>query len=101
MNEPSANQKGRVRILLLEANRADAELCIHKLTSAGLATEVDVVNSSEQIIEEALANPYDMVLSDYRLPSWSGMGSLSGWRCSGREIPLDQVSRTLVDCFAI
>jgi len=101
MNEPSANQKGRVRILLLEANRADAELCIHKLTSAGLATEVDVVNSSEQFIEKALANPYDIVLSDYRLPSWSGMEALRWLRSSGRDIPLVLVSGTLGDELAI
>ena len=101
MNEPSANQKGRVRILLLEANRADAALCIHKLTSAGLATEVDVVNSSEQFIEKALANPYDIVLSDYRLPSWSGMEALRWLRSSGRDIPLVLVSGTLGDELAV
>lgn len=99
MNEPSA--KGRIRILLLEDNRADAELCIHKLENSGLPAEVDVVNTSEQFIEKALANSYEIVLSDYRVPSWSGMEALRWLRASGRDIPLILVTGTLGDELAI
>ena len=101
MSEPSTNQKGRIRILLLEDNRADAELCIHKLESSGLTAEAEIVNTSQQFIEKALANPYDIVLSDYRLPSWSAMEALRWLRASGRDIPLIVVTGTLDNELAI
>ena len=96
MSEPST-----IRILLLEDNRADAELCIYKLTSSGLPVDVDVVNTSQQFIDKALANPYDIVLSDYRLSNWSGLDALRWLRSSGRDIPLILVTGPLGEELAI
>ena len=40
-------------------------------------------------------NPYDVVLTDYNLPSWNGMGTVEVLRREDRDIPVVLVSGSL------
>ncbi|HYL12856.1 MAG TPA: PAS domain S-box protein [Terriglobales bacterium] len=95
MTEPRADEDGTIRILMLEDNQADADLCTRKLRSAGLPVDVDVVKTSQEFIERAAAQVYDIVLTDYRLSHWSGLDAVHWLRSSGRDTPLILFTDTL------
>jgi len=65
-----------VRLLFLENESADVELCTAELKRAGLKAEVDVVEGREQFLEKVRASHYDLILADYRLPQWTGTEAL-------------------------
>lgn len=101
MAAPTLAPSETIRILLLEDNPADADLCVQELRSAGLQVEVDVARVSQQIRERVGSRMYDVILSDYRLPEWNGLGALKWFRSSGYNRPLILVTRTLGDELAI
>jgi PAS domain S-box-containing protein len=101
MTEPRTDRDKTIRILILEDNQADADLCIGALTSAGLPVDVDVVNTSKKFVERALAHDYDIVVADYRLSHWSGLDALHWLRSSGRDTPFILVTDTMFPELAI
>jgi len=90
-----------VRILLLEDNPVDADLCIRKLKSAGLSVQVDVARSAAEFMERVPRCSYDLVLTDYRLPDWNGLDAFTWLRSSGHSVPFILVTGTLGDELAI
>ena len=87
-----------LRVLFVEHSAVDIELCAHELRRAGYRVEIDVA-STRRRYEELLAagKAYDLVLSDYRLPGWSGMDALDHLRASGSELPFVLVTGSLGD----
>jgi signal transduction histidine kinase len=87
-----------LRVLFVEHSAADVELCVHELRRAGLEVEVDVAPTREEY-ESLLASgkAYDVVLSDYRLPGWTGMDALDLLRAVDRELPFVLVTGSLGD----
>jgi DNA-binding NtrC family response regulator len=67
MAEPTLAPNETIRILLLEDNPADAEMCVRKLKSAGLQVEVDVARVAQEFMERAGSRTYDVILSDHRV----------------------------------
>ena len=61
-----------LRLLLVEDSAADAELLTVALEWAGYALTTRVV-SAEQALRDALTESWDIVISDYVLPGFSGM----------------------------
>jgi PAS domain S-box-containing protein len=66
-------REGTLRVLLVEHDPDDAELCISALHAAEITVQVDVVCSPESYLRFLRLHTYDVVLSDYRIPGWSGM----------------------------
>lgn len=89
-----------IRILLLEDNQADADLCIRKLSSA-LRVEVDLARDSREFMEYVYSQPYDVILSDYRLPDWNGRDAFEWFRSAGYHTPFILVTGTLGDELAV
>ena len=65
-----------VRILYLEDNKRDAELVTEILTAMPLRPKVDHVDSGASYQEKINRNRYDLILSDYSIPGYSGMEAL-------------------------
>jgi PAS domain S-box-containing protein len=87
----------RLRVLLVEDDPADAELVLHELKRSDFDVVSTAVGTRGQL-EEALRDPaYDVVLSDYNLSGWNGMGVLEELRSRGLHIPLILVTGTLGD----
>ncbi len=85
----------RVHVLLLEDDASDAELAARALTAAGFAVSFDRVET-EAAFNAALARGgYDLVLSDYNLPSFNGLRALEIFRASGIDLPFVLVSGAL------
>ena len=79
------------RLLHLEDSEADHELAMAHLRRFGmpvLATRVE----SRQEFAQALTGEWDLILSDYNLPDFTGVQALQMMRESGREWPFILVS---------
>jgi diguanylate cyclase (GGDEF)-like protein len=77
-----------VRLLFLENESQDVELCMAELKRAGLRATVDVVEAREQFTQIVQANQYDLILADYRLHQWTGTEALLLLRQYGITVPL-------------
>jgi diguanylate cyclase (GGDEF)-like protein/PAS domain S-box-containing protein len=94
-NEPEAPQKSDVdlpqpkvlRILCAEDVPADAELYLRVLQDAGYEVAADVVSTREEFSRKLESGSYDVVLSDHRMPSWSGTDALEALKRSTKDIP--------------
>ena len=65
-----------MRILYLEDNPVDVELSRAALDKDGLKYEMTVVDTREDYVAALEAGGYDLILADYHLPSFDGMGAL-------------------------
>jgi len=90
-----------LRILIAEDNSADLELTILELRKSGMDVEIDTVITRTAFAEKLRSHTVDMVLSDYRMPGWTGMDAFSEIVKSGQDIPLILVTGTLGDLKAV
>jgi diguanylate cyclase (GGDEF)-like protein/PAS domain S-box-containing protein len=92
-----------IRILFVEDNPADFELCLLALKRAKLSFHADIVVKATEFEERLLSAPYDIIVADYKLPGWTGMEALKFSRDCGKDIPFILVTgalgdETAVDC---
>jgi PAS domain S-box-containing protein len=87
--------KSLLRILVVEDSEDDAELVVREFQRGGYQVEFDRVQT-KAAMEEALTNhPWDVILSDYSMPTFSAMGALSTLKASGLDIPFLVISGTI------
>jgi signal transduction histidine kinase len=80
-----------VRLLHIEDSEPDHALAMAQLRRAGLATEAERIESRAEL-ERALKRPWDVILSDYNLPGFTGLEALQMLRDSGSLMPFILVS---------
>jgi len=90
-----------LRILIAEDNPADLELTVGVLQKSGLDLEIDSVSTREGFAEKLQKRSVDMVLSDFRMPGWTGMDAFSEIVKSGQDVPMILVTGTLGDFQAV
>jgi PAS domain S-box-containing protein len=79
--------KGNIRILIVEDSRTDAVLLIHHLDKQGYEVTSERVETAESFNEALDAKEWDIVISDYVLPSFSGLDALKILRDRKIDIP--------------
>ena len=84
-----------IRVLVLEHSAPDVELCLQELDRAGVACEAEVAATREEFQSLLHMKPFDIILSDYRLPGWNGMDALEALKTSGKDIPFIMVTGTM------
>lgn len=84
-----------IRVLILEDSPQDAELMLLELRDAGFLFEHTLAEDQEQFHEALRAGQFDIVLSDYRLPGWTGLEALEDLRTFDKDIPFLLVTGTL------
>lgn len=89
-----AQSLGTIRILHLEDDPRDAALLRRQLERAGFSPEVTIVADQPEFLKALRAKPFDIILTDYSLPTWSGLGALELLHQEGCEIPCILVSGT-------
>lgn len=89
MERPSSQR--RVRVLHIEDSELDHALALTQLRRGGLDVEVLRVETQAHF-EHALQGDWDVILSDYNLPGFSGLAALDMLKASGRMIPFILVS---------
>ena len=80
-----------IRLLHLEDSEPDHALAMAQLQRAGLRVQALRIETREQFAL-ALSQPWDLILSDYNLPGFSGLQALKMLRESGRPLPFILVS---------
>jgi diguanylate cyclase (GGDEF)-like protein/PAS domain S-box-containing protein len=80
-------QKRIIRVLHLEDNPNDAELCRSELKKSRFDALIDVVQTAEDFSAYISSGQYDVILADYQLPGWDGMKALEVFRNTGYKAP--------------
>jgi len=94
---------GLLRVLFVEDSQTDVELCLQELKKEGFQVDSDVVETPAEFAQQIRSIPYDIVLSDYNLPTWTGMDALEYLQQQAKEIPFILVTgvlggETAVEC---
>jgi len=76
-----------LRVLFVEDDPKDLELSLMELQRSGFEIRGDVVQDPEEFMRRLRTTNYDIVLSDYRLPGWTGMEALECLQQEGKDIP--------------
>jgi len=84
-----------VRVLLVEDSDDDAFLLVHHLEQIAGGVEVERVDSADLLQAALSRKPWDIVVSDYRLPRFGGMEALAIVRRFDRDLPFILVSATI------
>jgi len=95
------SEETNIGILHVEDNPADAELVRATLTDAGLTCAITVVNSRKEFEKAVKGRRFDLILSDFSLPSFSGKDAFQIARVLTPETPFIFVSGTLGEDAAI
>jgi CheY-like chemotaxis protein len=83
-----------LRVLVVEDSDDDAILLVRALRRDGFAVEFERVETPAEL-ESALNSPWDLVISDYRMPSFNGLAALAVVRRRNATIPFVIVSATI------
>lgn len=86
-----------VRVLLVEDAELDARLIEAALTRSGLRVRLARVENEEQLRRALREASWDIVLTDFRLPSFDGLRVLRVLREEGVETPAILVTGTVGD----
>ena len=83
---------GDLRVLQVEDSVEDAELVVLELRRGGIKAESRRVEHARGMTEALSEEGWDIVLSDYRMPGFSGPQALELLQASGRDLPFILVS---------
>jgi CheY-like chemotaxis protein len=81
-----------LRVLIIEDNESDALLSIRQLEKAGYKTTHERVETSEQIKKALKENTWDIVFSDFQLPSLNAHETFSIFKTFNLKIPFILIS---------
>ena len=84
-----------LRVLIFEDHQEDVEISLRALETASYAVTADVVQTLEGFDKQLRSVPYDVILSDYRMPGASGMDAFAVTRELGSQIPFILVTGSL------
>lgn len=90
-----------IRVLMMEDNPIDADLCTRKLTEAGFILTCAIARTGAEFRDLAAHQSYDLVIGDYNLPDWNGLEAVRWLRSCGILIPFVLVTGRLGDELAI
>ena len=90
-----------LRALIAEDSEIDAELMVRELKRYGFAVDWQRVDSAVTLQEALSARRWDVVLSDYAMPGFSGAAALEIARASGLDLPFIIISGTIGEDTAV
>lgn len=93
--------KTDLRVLLIEDNPDDVELVLRSLRKSDYTVVSDVVQTPEEFTRQIRAANYDLILTDYNLPRWSGMAALELLQTENLDVPIILVTGSLGDVTAV
>ena len=91
----------RLRVLHLEDNEADHALVAAHLRRGGIDGDIERVEDEAGLTEALDREDWDLILSDYNLPGYSGLAALDKVRASGRLVPFILVSGEIGEDIAV
>jgi signal transduction histidine kinase len=98
---PARAAKSSVRILYLEDDRTDVELVRTKLEDEGLDCDMISVETQADFVAALNDAGFDVILADYKLPSFDGLTALSIARKKAPDVPFIFLSGSMGEELAI
>ena len=95
------NMSAPLHAMLIENSREDAELNLRELERAGFQCKPQIIATRAEFVHHLGRFPFDIVLSDYRLPGWTGMDAFAAMRQAGRDVPFILVTGILGEEVAV
>jgi len=99
--EKAQSPEKPLRLLIADDDQSDVDLCLRQLRKSGVVFEADHVSTREAFAQHLRDQPIDMVLSDYRMGSWTGMDALALVKEIQPQVPLILMTGTLGDELAV
>ncbi|MCC7292179.1 MAG: response regulator [Phycisphaerales bacterium] len=92
-----------LRVLMVEDDRQDVDLCLHELRRADFQPTSRTVQTPGDLQSELGRGAWDVILSDYTMPGFNAIEALEIVRRNDAEVPFIVVTGTLdeetaVDC---
>lgn len=84
-----------LRILFVEDSENDVQLAVAELKRHGYEPAFARVQTDTQLAAALRHHPWDVIISDYTMPGFSGFGALKVCQQAGHDIPFISVSVTL------
>ncbi len=81
-----------LRCLLVEDMEDDAKLLLRALRAGGYDVTAERVDTPEAMRAALGRGPWDLVISDFSMPQFSGLGALNMLQASGHDLPFILVS---------
>jgi PAS domain S-box-containing protein len=96
---PGESEPGKtpLRVLFFEDDAADVDLSLRALRSSEFEVSSDVAVTPEEFLEHVRSRPYDVILSDFRMPRATGMDIFELVKKEGFNVPFILVTGSLGD----
>jgi CheY-like chemotaxis protein len=98
---PARGLEGTLRVLHLEDDRADQDLIERLLKKAGIKCAITNVVSKADFVTYLENQTWDLILSDYSLPSFDGFSALTIAKEKCPDTPFIFVTGTLGEVIAV
>ena len=90
-----------LRVLMVEDSPSDAELNLQALKRHGYNVRADIVSTLDEFIQRISKAVYDVVLSDFQLPGWTGLDVLEHLEKLQQSVPFILVTGALDETTAV
>ncbi len=94
-------KRAPLRVLHVEDSEDDSVLVMRELERGGFNPMCERVETSEAFKAALLAKEWDIIISDYSLPTYDGLSALADLRRWGKDIPFILVSGTIGEAGAV
>jgi signal transduction histidine kinase len=91
----------RLRVLLVEDSPVDAVMVERALVKGGCEAVIERVDTPVELRAALTREPWDLVLSDYSMPGWTGLDALTLVREMALDLPFIIVSGTIGEEIAV
>jgi two-component system, cell cycle sensor histidine kinase and response regulator CckA len=90
-----------LRVLIVEDSPLDAELTVQALSRGGYDLTWERVETAAAMTDALARGPWDIILSDYSLPTFSGLAALRVMQSTVEDVPFMIVSGTIDEDTAV
>jgi signal transduction histidine kinase len=98
---PPDSNRYPLRALIIEDSEDDCQFLIHFLKKRGFNLQFQRIQSEAEMNQALAHNQWDIILSDYSMPKFSGPAAFEILKKSGRDIPFIIISGTVGEDIAV